>query len=220
VAAAETATRTLDRRDDFLAELDRTLAAIAESGVSPGGVQRADQARRAARDAHVEAERAVLAARAALARATDAVGDSGPADGPTPAGIGPGRADDELRRLGDRVTAARARIEAAERLALTGASVVVATLAELVAHPVVSERVVDHVLVDGADAIAPAYLLWAGSRARRGLTLAVDGRARPPRPAGTGPVQDRWWSTSVIDLTGLRDPDGEVADSPLVLRVR
>jgi KaiC/GvpD/RAD55 family RecA-like ATPase len=129
--------------------------------------------------------------------------------------------DDELRVLRNRATqvaAERTQLEqegtqlvdaaaGVRRALITRAQVVATTLAQLALNRDVHSRDFDHVIVDEVSAALPPYVVYAASRAARGVTLLGDFLQKGPISAlpddTKEPVADRWLLRDAFAVLGI-----------------
>jgi AAA domain len=133
--------------------------------------------------------------------------------------------DEELGTLRDRATrlaSERAQLErdAAQladavatfkRALIAQAQVVATTLAQLALNRDVHRRVFDHVIVDEVSAALPPYVVYAASRAARGVTLLGDFLQNGPISGlpddSREPLADRWLLRDSFALLGITSAD-------------
>ncbi|MFN0089722.1 MAG: hypothetical protein ACKVWR_05545, partial [Acidimicrobiales bacterium] len=193
-AAAETARLRTRRRNDAAAELDQVAARLRELGISRRQLEELElsgRQTRAARD-QIDAEIAALdtrrteLSRLASVLAAPSATLAAPWDPPVRA---------RLTEIVAEHNELRQRIIGRAPQAMQEAPFVATTLVQLGLNPLLGDRRFDYVLVDAAAGLGWPNLLWAASRAERGLVLADEGPVVAPTdaadaaaaPAGGGP---------------------------------
>jgi hypothetical protein len=133
--------------------------------------------------------------------------------------------DDELSTLRGRTTqlaSERTRLEhesaqlvgaaaSVKRALIAQAQLVATTLAQLALNRDVHSRVFDHVIVDEVSAALPPYVVYAASRAARGVTLLGDFLQNGPISNlpndSQEPLADRWLLRDSFALLGITSAD-------------
>jgi hypothetical protein len=114
----------------------------------------------------------------------------------------------QLERDGAQLADAAATVK---RALIAQAQVVATTLAQLALNRDVHRRIFDHVIVDEVSAALPPYVVYAASRAARGVTLLGDFLQNGPISGlpddSQEPLADRWLLRDSFALLGITSAD-------------